>query len=347
MSESPIDLKSWTFEKALAEGVDRHFNARLAGTSYIAVVGPSTVWTSDWITKSTETGRFTVPTGYNGTAVYSKHAYRYPDLLFRAQIDQATAASGETFYMGLECGGQAGQLIAAWKYEFSDLLYFGFQTYETGAQEFNVSSFARPAGYNTGIHTYRVNLTENLLEAYVDGVLRFVGVPGRAAQSVAGPPYTIACLGMPGYFPAASHSLVEFQVQTTPKSELIDAANCRFFEGDRIRSRQYELYDTGTNTKWSARVVGASTTLNSHPFPAIGYAAVRKMFLNLSALGGTVTWSLQGLGLDGIWRAISSPALVAGYNEVDLLHPFVMMRMQVITSAGSGVTIDKAEVQLA
>ena len=162
-----------------------------------------------------------------------------------------------------------------------------------------------PSDYADDFHLYTIKVNRSTAEFYIDYSLVAVAIRGGISISaVSGPPYNIFGTSRQSFDEAPA--FIEFYYCNVDKYYL-DPTQFRTMEGDPLPPRHYDLYSTGSSTKWVGN--SFSDTITSHPVPVFGYS--KKVFLFQSNAAGTIVIEVYA-GSD--WREVVSETVTA--NEL-------------------------------
>jgi len=329
-----LDLhSSFTWVKYLAEGLDAHFNARtvaLDGTDSLAT--PSDYWIQE-LHRTPWTGYITNPSTLHGIGIYSKRAFRYPVLSFRAIIP--TILFGSSIYVGFENGSMGGNGLAFFMFH-SGASYVVIGSFG-GSTNLNITGLL-PADFRTALHTYTVELNKTMAVFYVDNVAIAYGLitPNSAFTAILGPPYGLFSTENP-VSPVQSAF-----------AEVVGAGNAlrlalppiyfRVSDGDPLPPKVIRLYDAGTNTLFAGLTIAAGSE-TSHPVPVFGYDT--KTFHFRASQAGTLL--IEVLMETNNWRTYDTLPVAADTPLYYSMYGQAVLTRITFTPSAYPCTISEAE----
>jgi len=316
-----LDIHSaFTWEKFLREGLDAHFNARIAlsGGTNLSVKA-SNYWVQTGYNPPF-LGYVTLPAGNRVTSIYSKHAFSYPLLSVRVQLpDWTNIGEGveRDLYFGFENGCGAGNGLTSFVFvrgsTNADAMYcFVFGDYGKRYAKLNITSLL-PSDYKTAIHVYTVKVARQLalfsIDSNIVAIILFTPNFSYNANTVvtANPPYGIACV--PCNISQFLTSLIELYALSALSVDLsapLSPYSFRLSDGDPIQPLALPLYVQNTSTKLAQYSI-SSGSVSSHPIPVFGYE--RKTLLFMANQAGTL--NIEALTSTGNWRTYDSVSVSA------------------------------------
>jgi len=332
--------ESFTWEKFLREGIDAHFNARYRDyidttpnrdfTDLASVYWKQTKYVTPF------DGSFTCPKGKSIIGVYSKRTFQYGILSAKTRTINVTS------FIGFENGANAGNGVAAFRFDPSDKLYAILNGAFT-LTNIDISTLY-PTDHLTIEHVYTITILKNLAEFYIDNSLVAVGVnsPNLAFTTINGPPYFLFPSNI-GVSPNLQ-ALIEVWGFGSPTIDTVlplSPYNFRVSDGDPLPPRVYRLYETATSNLFAGLSM-ASGSKTSHPFPIFGYAG-KTIYFQANQPG---TLGIQVLMQTDNWRTHSSPSVAADtLLKTTITEEGVLARVIFTPSAGAfPATINEAEV---
>ena len=342
---------SWS--KFLHEGIDAHFNCRIADTTPHFGVESSALLSDYWI----QTGflfpfvaEFKCPASLNAVAGYTKQSWRYGVASFRTILPTLTKDQ-QQIWMGFESDAGTGSGIAALA-----LYHSGgvprLRVYCGGA--FNGLALditaALPADYTTVWHTYTTMMTKFGAEYYIDNDLVAIAVvsPNLAFTDVTYPPYGILRVDRP--FTPDLTAILEAAGQGEELILPIAPPEVRINHGQALPPRCYRLYQTLTNdllvdTTIVAAAPGeheVATEATSHPFPLFGYAG-KSINFRASEQG---TLSVEVMKQTDNWREYDTMGVTQDKVKTYSIEGESVLARVVYTPNTYPCTISEAEVML-
>ena len=263
----------WVLEKTQILGTYWHIEDRDWTKRYIEVPSP--------------------PENYH-LSLYTKNSWKYPWGGVNAKLP-SSLSSGSFWLFGFEPGpGETAGLISF--FISGDKLY----AHCDGVSN-DITSYL-PSDYSTAIHIYQIKVNHTTAEFYIDRSLVAVAIRrGIELSAVSGPPYNIFGTKYVGFDEAPAFAeLCRCDVDTY----YLDPGHFRAMSGDPLPPRHYDLYSTGTNTKWAGNSFDSAIT--SHPVPVWGYS--KKCFLFQSNAAGTIAIEVYA---GGGWREVVSETVTA------------------------------------
>jgi len=340
-----------TWEKFLREGVDAHFNARIVDLNgNESVATPSDYWVQQRYAYPL-TGQLTCPASLRAVAIYSKRAFNYPVLVAEGTPpDLAGYPANSQFYVGLENGAGGGTGIAAFRFRTPDGVSNVVEAIigsQVAWRTVDITTLL-PPDYLTTRRKYGVYLSRTCVKFTLDyvekeNVLAYgLLTDGSYFTPISGPPY--ALFSFEGSFSRSLCTLMEVIGRGMELSADFSPAYLRVSDGDPQPPRVFELYVTGTNTKFAEYSL-ASGTLISHPVPVYGYesATIKFRANQATGAGGLI---VEELLQTGNWRTYDARTYGANdYFVYPLGGDCVLIRLS-YTPDTYPATIEYGEVVL-
>lgn len=297
-----LEHSIFTSEKYLHDGVDAHFYGRKGALDYVeSKATPSDYWTQQ-VFVTPWTGYFTSPATLNGVSVYTKRAFKYPQLNAYAILPSLVGyPAGSSLCIGFEDGSYGN--IAAFYWSTTGVLET--MSVVLGAMRgtwryLNITALL-PADAKTARHRYRVELNRAMAVFYIDDSAVAYGLmcPNSAFASISPPPYGL--LSIENRFPAATTAFLEVNGVGNELKFDVPPYYFRVTDGDPLPPRVLRLYEAGTSNLFAGKAVAAGT-LTSHAIPVFGYSN-KTLYFRANQAG---TLSIEVLTQAGNWRTYES-----------------------------------------
>jgi len=337
-----LDLHTaFTWEKALREGVDAHFNCivdDLSSPPNVSIQPASKYWI---LTAQTDppAGYLTSPSNISGLSLYSKRAFNYGQISVKTKLPNMTGyPSGAWIFFGFESGWAAGNGLVAFMWNTSNRLLAMLVTpFWEKQRSVDVTSML-PIDYQTNYHVYTVKLNKNMAVFYIDNIVVAYGLimPNAFFNPINPPPYGL--FSIETNIASSQLALIEIGGRGMTLNLDLPYYNVRINDGDPLPPQAINLYQAGTNTLL-ANLSISTGSVTSHPIPTFGY---REWELFIDA-NQDFTVQLQYLGLSGNWRTFDNYSSPTGSNRIHLLvdEPMVLAQV-VITPSAYPMTINDA-----
>jgi hypothetical protein len=271
---SALDVhSSFSWEKALREGVDAHFNCivdDLSSPPNVTIEPASSYWV---LTKQTDLpeGYLVCPATKSGLALYSKRAFNYGHIAVKTKLPDMTGyASNAWIFFGFENGWAAGNGIAAFKWDANNNLWAVLATPFWKRGPIVDLTNMLPSDYQTAYHVYSIKLNRNMAVFYIDTKAVCYGLftPNSYFTPISGPPYALFSVETE----IASSQLALIEIGGRGKELKLDLPyyNVRVIDGDPCPPMVIRLYQSGTNTLLAGLSL-SSGSVTSHPVPIFGY----------------------------------------------------------------------------
>ena len=276
------------------------------------------------------------PLAVGGTLyLYSRQFFDYPELFSRTVLADRTGLPLNSL-AAFEFEGIAGahSLRAGyWVRNIAGLTtVYGVYTDQAGMGEGNGVDLAAylPVDYMTASHLYSCKLNKGIVEYRIDNelVLAVIYATDSVFYTLAGPPYDIRVVPR-GYNPLSA----QFHLHLEDTNPFFISG---FSNGVPLPPRVFPLYNTGTNTSWTALATSGNLQ-TSHPVPVFGYTTKTLYFMATGA--GTLTVQIYA---GGGWRTIATPAVAANTLVVYALASETPI-VQCLYDPSNGDTITLAE----
>jgi len=222
-----------------------------------------------------------MPHEFTHLRAYTRQVFRYPLLTYYAiyptLLDKGLPPDSG-IWVGLELGTGGPWGLAGFRYFIRLDGAEDFHAWVcSGSKAASVSILDMlPSDFQSNKYPYQIKLNKCNVEFYVGGKLVAVILHGARVSCISGPPYGIN--GMETRLPSAMPAFweiitfgdvtLEFPMQTWNTKDHYLAF--RVADGDPLPPRKYELYVTGTNTKFIGYSL-SSGSITSHPIPTFGY----------------------------------------------------------------------------
>jgi hypothetical protein len=318
LSERLDSHSTFQWEHFLEQGVDAHFLSRIKSLDG----SESTAKASDYWKQVDYAppfeGTFTLPKDKRGVSVYSRRAFKYPQLYVYAKLPSLSLIGNETelnYYLGLEHGsatynGRANFFIYTSATYINRLRAHAGSTNGVATMTIDV---AKPSDFNTAYHSYRVVLTSNLALFFIDGRLRAVAVQclqgGYVNVKDNVLPYAVALIPpMPSSLTAFAEILAVNRTRVAPSDFAAPLSPYRFrvSDGKEIIPLSLPLYLEDNDTALAGYSI-SSGSVTSHPIPIFGYRD-KTLFLQANQAGSV---SVEVYTLAGNWRTYDSDTVSA------------------------------------
>jgi len=345
--------KTFQWEHFLEDGVDAHFLCRtveLDGLEKLAVA--SDYWKR---TNTTLEGTFTLPKDKRAVAIYSRRAFKYPQLIAWVKLPNLTLIGNEismAYHLGIEHGAAFFNGIASFLLRTSatetNVLYATVGTLPPADLKIDV---AKPTDFDTAHHVYRVVLTRNLAMFFIDARLRAVAVQclqgGVVKVKENTLPYSIMFVP-----PLASSltSLIEIlaagRTAEAPSDFIIPLSPYRYrvSDGKEIIPLRLPLYLEDSDTEFAGHSI-SSGSVASHPFPVFGYAG-KTIYFRADQNSTTNGLVLEVLTQTGNWRTYDADTYTADSLWVYTVAGEAVLARLSYTPASYPATISEGEVVL-
>jgi hypothetical protein len=328
----------------LGDGLDAHFKAVKWYPGYVK--GESAKASDFWTLAEPRVdidGELVCPLGYDEVVITTRRAFSYPFLNLRTKMPALKTIDSKVDF-GLENVAGIGVGTAQFQYRRMSPGTNKLMAYvaSSGLSRSADLSWAQPADAETALHYYSIKVNKGLVEFYVDGVLRLVGVrtPNLGFSAISGPPYTI--LGLPMVASPFMTAQIEPHGYNAEKVVFpLNPFNFFLVDGDPLPPRVYRLYQTGADTLLAGLSL-SSGSVTSHPVPVFGYRD-KTLYFQANQAGSLL---LEVLMQSGGWRTYDSDTVSADTLWwYKMTGDAVLVRLT-FTPSAYPCTIAEAEVDL-
>jgi hypothetical protein len=353
LSERLDSHSTFQFDRFLEQGVDAHFIGLIIKPGGPAMLArASDYWKQvDYFTPYE--GTFTLPKDLRTVAIYSRRAFRYPQVCANIKLPSLSLLGNETYFTyyfaGVEAGSAAYNGIASFTIETSTT-YSNLLRVLVGPINGLTSpiiDIAKPSDFNTAYHTYRVIVSKNMVFFTIDSRLRAVAIQCLQGGSVKVRenvlPYSIALIPP---IPSSITAFIEINTNRTATASAdfiapISPFRFRVNDGNEIVSMSLPLYLDNSDTTLAGYSI-SSGSVTSHPIPIFGYD--KKTILFQANQAGTL--QLQVYTLAGNWRTYDSVSVSANTLSKYILTGDAVLARIIFTPSTYPATVSDAEVIL-
>jgi hypothetical protein len=340
-----LDLHSaFTWEKALREGVDAHFNcivSDLSSPPNVSIQPASKYWI---LTAQTDlpTGYLTCPSSISGLSLYSKRAFNYGQISVKTKLPNMTGyPSNAWIFFGFESGWAAGTGIAAFKWDAFNRLWALLATPFWYKQRLVDVTSMLPTDYQTNYHIYTVKLNKNMAVFYIDNMVVAYSLitPNSFINAISPPPYGLFSIETD--IASSQLALIEIGGRGMTLNLDLPYYNVRVNDGDPLPPQVIKLYQAGTNTLL-ANLSISSGSVSSHPIPTFGYG--KKTLYFMADQSGTLL--IEVLTQTNNWRTYDSVSVLASTLKIYPMAGDAVLARLTFTPSTYPATINEAEAVL-